>query len=268
MKLFRLPVFIAFIVSLVPAVFAQTSSQKRLAVPGAMLDDYEPTERGVLAVTFGAGYSKVPAGYDTWYPSGDFNLGLTKWLDIGISGSMSKSVFQDFQTTALGDSYISSKIRLLKEGKRRPGIAFQPVLEILGRPSLAQNALAPNKVNGAFGVIVGKNLHDWLRVYNHSGYFTRGIFFSSAAVEINRFTHVTPVAFASWGALTAGRDTAAELLLNSSRPDLGGSLGVRISKNWSAYGSVSRSFGRRDLNSVTVTVGGGITYTLRLWGRE
>ena len=123
--------------------------------------------------------------------------------------------------------------------------------------------------NAAFGGVVGKNLFDTVRVYVHSGYFTRGIYFASSALEITRFKRFTPVAFATYGILNSTqRNVAGPLRLNSSRPDLGGSLGLRLSKNWSAYGSVSRSLGRRDFNSVTVSVGGGISYTFRVWGHE
>ncbi len=249
-----------------PAQITQTEETRpRVSSPGALLDDYEIVEPRSITFTFGAGYVKVPSGWDVWAPSADFSMGLTRWMDISMYSSVSKTSIETFRTTAVGDSYINAKFILLKEGPGRPGIAFQPVLEVLGRPSLANNPLAPNKVNAVFGGMVGKNLWETIRVYNHTGYFTRGIVFTSAALEFTRLRRVTPVVFATFGALTAHRETVAERELNASRPDVGGTLGFRLAKDWSGWISVSRSIGRRDFNSVTVSVGGGVSYTWRPW---
>ena len=239
--------------------------RKRVSAPGALLDDYEVAEPRTITFTLGAGYVKVPAGHDVWMPSSDLSIGLTRWMDVSIYSSITKVSFEGFRTTAMGDAYINAKFVVLREGQRRPGIAFQPVLEVLGRPSLANNPLAPDKVNAAFGGLVGKSLWDRVRVYNHSGYFTRGIVFTSSVVEYTRFSRFTPVVFATFGALTRNRATAAELLANASRLDLGGTLGFRLAKDWSGYFSVGRSLGRRDLNSSNISIGGAISYTWRPW---
>lgn len=245
--------------------FDSSGPRKRISAPGALLDDYEVAEPGSFSFTFAAGYLKVPNGYDVWMPASDLSIGITRWMDISLYSSVSKNSFDTFRTTALGDSYINARFVVLREGRRRPGIAFQPVLEVLGRPSLANNPAAPDKVNAAFGGMIGKNLWQTVRVYNHSGYFTRGIAFSSAAMEVIRFSRFTPVVFATFGALTSNRETAAEMLANASRLDMGGTIGFRLAKNWSAYVSGSRSLGRRDYNSTTVAIGGGITWTWRPW---
>ncbi len=239
---------------------------QRMTVPAILLDDYDPVARGMVSMTFAGGYYRVVGGHDVSLPAMDVHIGLTSRLDIGVSTSLARTKFEDFQTTALGDAYIDAKIVLLKEGKRRPGLAFEPMLEILGRPSLANNPLAPNKVNAAFGGIIGKSLGDNFRVYNHTGYFTRGIVFSSAALEITRFNHVVPTLFCGYGRLTENREMIASLQLNSSRPDVGASLGFRLSKNWTGYVSTSRSLGRRDPNSIDFAISGGLSYSWRLFG--
>ncbi len=237
--------------------------RRRVSTPGALLDDYETVEPRSFTFTFGAGYLKVADGWDLWAPSSDLSIGITPWMDVSIYSSVTKVVFDTFRTTAVGDSYINAKFIVLREGGRRPGIAFQPVLEVLGRPSLANNSLAPGKVNAAFGGIIGKNLWETVRVYNHSGVFTRGIVFSSAAAEYTRLSRFTPVAFASFGAITRNRDLTAGMLANASRLELGGTLGFRLAKDWSGYVSVTRSLGRRDFNSTDISAGGAISYTWR-----
>lgn len=251
--------------SLTPAL-AQTLEGRRISAPGALLDDYEVVTPGTLTVTLGAFYGRVQAGHDRALPAADLRLGLTRRLDVGLSGSLAKTRFEEFGTTAPGDSYVSATVMALPEGRRRPGIAFQPVLEVLGRPSLANNALAPRKVNAVFGAMVGKSF-DHFRIYSHTGYFTRGIVFSGAALELYLFPRVTPSAYFTFGALTANRDVAASLLNNSSRPEIGGTLGFRLAENWSAYVSGGRSIGRRDVNSSEYHIGGGLSYTIKLWGR-
>ena len=240
-----------------------SGARKRVSTPGALLDDYEVAEPRSITFTFGAGYVKVPSGYDVWMPSSDLSIGLTRWMDVSVYSSLTRVSFEDFGTTAVGDAYINAKFVVLREGPRRPGIAFQPVLEVLGRPSLANNRLAPDKLNGAFGGLIGKNLWETFRVYNHTGYFTRGIVFTSSVVEYTRLRRFTPVVFATFGAITRNRDVTAELEANASRLDLGGTLGFRLAKDWSGYVSVSRSLGRQDFNSSVVSVGGAISYTWR-----
>lgn len=244
---------------------APTEPRRRMSAPATLLDDYAIAEPGSFNFTAGAGYTKVPAGFDASLPSFDLSIGLTQRVAVGFSSGFAKSAYDLFRISALGDAYIDAKVVLLRESKRRPGIAFQPVLEILGRPSLAQDSLAPAKVNAAFGGMIGKELWDTVRVYNHSGYFTRGIVFSSAALEVTRFSRFTPSVFAGFGSLTAGRDLAAQQRLNASRLDIGGGLGFNLAKKWSVFGSVGRSLGRRDPNSNTISVSGGISYAWKLW---
>ena len=162
----------------IPA-WAQTATRQRVSAPAALLDDYDVATPGTLTITWDAFYSRVKAGYDRSFPAAGLNLGLTRWIDLSFSSSLAKSRFERFGTTATGDSYVAAKVRVLGEGRRRPGVAFQPVLEVLGRASLANNVLAPDKVNAVLSGMVGKSFK-YLRIYNHSGYFTRGIFFSSA----------------------------------------------------------------------------------------
>lgn len=239
----------------------------RLQAPTALLDDYDGLPPGTLSITTGGGYAKVPVGFDATVPSFDLAFGLTRRISLHYSSGYVQSAYESFRITAMGDAYVSGKIVLLREKKHRPGVAFEPVLEILGRPSLAENLLAPSKVNGAFGGIVGKEFYDTIRIYNHSGYFTRGIMFSSTALDVTRFSHFTPTAFANVGSLTKGRDLAASLQLNVSRVDVGGGLGFAISKRVSVFGSVGRSVGRRDNNSNVISVNGGISYTWNPWSK-
>ena len=237
----------------------------RLKAPAALLDDYDVVAPGTLGITWSAFYNRLPLGDDRTLPSVDLTLGLLPWWDVSASASLTRSRFESFRTTAPGDYYVSTKVRILKEGRRRPGLALQPAFEVLGRSSLANHLLAPHKLNGVLGGMVGKSF-DSFRIYNHTGYFTRGIFFTSTAVELNLFSRITPTAFLTFGALTTQREVAALVQANASRPDIGGTLGFRLSKNLGGYVSGGHSIGRRDMNSSDYHLGGGLTYTIRLWG--
>lgn len=247
-----------------PQALAQITAQRRVSAPGGLLDDYEVTAPGTLSISLGVFYTRVNAGDDRAFPTADLSLGLSQRVDLNVSTSLTKSRFERFGTTAPGDSYLSAKFVVLPEGRRRPGVSFEPILEVLGRPSLANNALSPNKVNAVFGGLVGKSFNSF-RIYNHSGYFTRGIFFSSAALELGLFSRLIPTAYLTFGALTANRDVAASLENNSSRADLGGTLGFRLSQNWTGYVGAGRNIGRRDVNSSRYHVAGGVSYTWKLW---
>ena len=141
------------------------------------------------------------------------------------------------------------------------------MIEVLGTPSIANNLLAPGRVNFVMPLILQRSYSQW-RVYYMGGYLTRGLQFHSLAVEADWWAHVTPSVVLSHARLTRDLGLISELGLNRSRSDILGTVSVTFSPRWGVYGSVGSTFGRTDANSLRFQASGGITLNLRVWGRK
>jgi hypothetical protein len=256
---FALPVFA------LPA-WGQTQAQEHhISAPISFFDDAEVMTPGMLNVSNDFSYDSADAGHDTAYPGVSATLGLTKQLTFVASTGYDQSEFEQDSVNGVSDTYVGLKIVLRPEKKRWPAVAVKPSLEVLGDPSIHDNPLAPSRANFLIPVMVQKSFDLW-RVYYTGGYLTRGVVFHSLAWEWNQWSHVTPTVVLSYGRLVTEQDFLSELGLNRSRPDILVGAGVVLTPNWGFYGNLSRSFGRRDQNSIRYQISAGISYTFRVWG--
>jgi hypothetical protein len=245
---------------------APAQQKRRVSSPIAFYNDADPAPAGVLNITEYFSYHKVPAGRDMAAPSTYFSLGLHRRVDVTGGLSYVKSQFEESRINAVGDSYVGAKVLLFGEGRRRPALALNPLVEILGDASIADNPLAPERVNFVYPIVLQKSFDDF-RLYSEAGYLSRGIVFASAVYELNKFSRVTPVVILSHSRLTHELGLISELGLNRSRSDFTGGVGVALVPNWSVFVNAGRTFGRIDLNSTRYQVTAGLSFNLRLWGR-
>jgi len=262
-----LPALAILLLALASASVGRAQGERRrVSSPIAFYDDAEPVSPGVLSVSEYFSYGRVLAGRDISAPASYFNLGLHKRFDVSGGVALARSQFEESRINGPGDAYLGSKILILAESGRRPGLAFKPMLEVLGRASIADNPLAPDRINFVLPVAAQKSF-DYYRVYYMAGYVSRGIVFHSLAFEWNRWSRFTPMAIISSSRLTHELRLISELGLNRSRSDLVGGVVVAIRPNWSVFANTGRSFGRLDLNSTRYQVTAGTSFHLRLWGR-
>ncbi|HYM13307.1 MAG TPA: hypothetical protein VEU62_21390, partial [Bryobacterales bacterium] len=158
----------------VPAGAQEITERHRVSAPIAFYDDADVTPAGTLAVTAYAAYDRLQAGQDVSGPSTYFSLGLHPRCSVFGDVGRVHSRFEQFRLGGLSDSYFGGKILLLREGRLRPALAAEPILEVLGQPSLADNLLAPNRVNFVQTLIAQKTAESY-RFYYMAGYLTRGI---------------------------------------------------------------------------------------------
>ena len=252
----------------VPAASGQSQLERhRVSSPIALYDDADPAPRGTLSVGSYFAYGKFVAGQDTSAPSLYLNLGVHRRFDVSGDVAFVRSEFERSRVNGIGDSYFGAKILILSEGRRRPALAVKPMIEILGRPSIADNVLAPSRVNFVPSLLAQKSFDNY-RVYYMGGYITRGILFQSLGWEWNRWSRITPVAILSTSRLTQELRLVGDLGLNRSRSDVAGGATIAITRTWSVYGMAGRSFGREDLNSAHYQLTGGVNFNLRLWGEK
>lgn len=254
---------------LASCVLAQqtTTERRRLSAPIAFYDDADISPPGTFQVSEGICYTKVPAGRNLSFSSTYVDLALNRRVEIIASVSDARSSYEGTLITGLGDSYFGSKFLIVAEGKRRPGVAVEPMVEVLGPSSLAFSALAPDRVNYVLPVAFQKSF-DQARVYGMAGYVTRGIAFTSLAFELNRWSRVTPMVVVSGSRVTREVDLLSELGLNRSQVDALGGASVELRRGLSVFAMAGRSFGRKDVNSVSYQLTGGLNVTFRLWGEK
>ena len=239
--------------------------RRRVNAPTAFYDDAEIVAPGWINTGLYYSYTKVPAGRDLSFPSVYVAVGLNKRIGISGSTSYARSQFEDIQINARGDSFLAAKFLLLPEGERRPAVAVEPMIEMLGDASIGDSPLSPKRVNYIFPLILQKSF-DSFRTYYTAGYLTRGIIFNSIVFEVNKWSRVTPIVIVAGSRLTNELAFISELGLNRSRSDLIAGAIVAIRPGLSVFANTGRSFGRIDLNSARYRATLGLSFNARLWG--
>lgn len=237
---------------------------RRISSPISFYEDADTTAPGVLNISQGVDYDRVQPGKDFSGPSSYFSVGLNRRLDLSASLGYVRSQFETIRINGLADTYIGVKAVVLGGKARRPAIAIQPTIEVLGDASIDNNLLAPRRVNFMLPVIVQESFESF-RTYYTVGYLSRGIFFQSLAYELNQWARVTPTVVVSHSRLTRELGLVSDLGLNRSRTDLLGGIAVNVTPVLTIYGSAGRSVGRLDANSAVYQFSGGISLNLRLW---
>jgi hypothetical protein len=242
-----------------------STETQRLSSPTAQIDDAYVPDPGTFSIGMDFGYSNVGVGDDFSFPGGSVSLGLTNRVAFVGSAGYVRSRYEDIRVNGAGDAYAGLKFRITEESGGVPGIAVKPMMEVLGEPSIHNNPLAPDRVNAVFPVAVEKSFEQF-RTYYTTGYYTRGIVFHTLALEMNRWSFLTPYAIIWHGRLTKDTDFVSELQLNVSRSDVLFGVGFPIKPGWSAYGNVSRTIGRTDPNSSDYQISSGFQISTKLWG--
>lgn len=265
-RIMRLVRGMAFLVTVLPGLAQVPTAEipRRISSPISFYDDADITKPGTINMSQDIEYARTVGGKDFAFPSSYFSAGLNKRLEVSGGIGYVRSQFEELRVNGLADTYIGGKVLLFAEGKRRPALAVKPTLEVLGAPSIANNLLAPGRVNFLLPFMVEKSFEQF-RVYYTVGYLTRGLFFQSLAYELNHWSRVTPTVILLHSRLTHELRLVSDLGLNRSRSDVLGSVAVTLSPHWSVYGSAGRSFGRTDVNSARYQLSGGFSVNFRVW---
>jgi hypothetical protein len=250
-----------------PLIVQAQGKGRRISSPIAFYDDADISAPGMIHVSEYFSYTKVPAGRDMSFPSTYLSLGFNERLGVSASFSYARSQFEESRINALGDVYLRGKLLVLPEGDRRPALAVEPMVEVLGDASIADNPLAPDRLNYVLPLVLQKSF-DYYRVYYMAGYLTRGIIFNSLAVELNTWSRVTPLVIVSASRLTHELGLISDFGLNRSRSDVVGGAAVMIRPGLAVFANAGRSIGRIDLNSSRYQVTVGFSFSARLWGEK
>jgi hypothetical protein len=230
---------------------------------GAWLDDATVLAPGAGWATVSFGYWRTPLAREIDVPMMDGGVGLTNRVQVGFS----VPVYHVGEpggplTRGLGDLYLNAKIQLRDAATSSNGVGFAviPVLEILS----FQPGPDESRLQWALPASVEVQREGW-RAFGTAGYFSRGALFAAAGGELALTDRAWLV-----GAITQSHsvDTdnlSAALGLAKTRTDVSAGLTISATPGIALFGSVGRTISRRDDNSASLAVTGGVSYSFTAW---
>jgi hypothetical protein len=248
-----------------PAV-APVSSSASVAVPGAgirqfgaWLDDASLLEPGSALTAISLGVVRSAGGRQTDFPIVDASIGLTPRVQIGLTLPYYRLTFTDGSRAAgLGDVYLASKIGVVDPAKTSSGfgLAVSPLLEVLADA----DPLAGRRFHVGLPVSV-----EWrqpkYRLYGSSGWFSRGAFFTSGAVEIPLTERVVATGVLSHTRSLKDDPDADAIGMSKARTDLMGGAAFFATPSVAIYGSLGRTISAQDANAASFMLGAGVSMT-------
>lgn len=230
---------------------------------GSWLDDASVLPPGEGWATISFGYAVSPFGHQTDFPVIDGTVGLTRRAQFGATLPYFRLHFPDGGNfSGFGDVYLSGKFSLRDPAARSGGIgvAVGPMLEVLSQPD--------PRTGGRlyWGAPVSLEFRaPSYRVYGSSGYFSRGAFFSSGAVEVP----LTPRLIVT-GALIHMRslndDLAADALgVSKTRIDLAGAAVYVLTPSIATFGSIGRTISAPADSGTSLALNAGVSIKVAGW---
>ena len=236
---------------------------------GVWLDDATVSPSGQGWATFSFGYTRAPFGRQWDAPSIDAGIGLPQRFQVSISAPVSRVDYTDGTTTrSVGDAYGAVKVALFDptEKGRSFGLAIVPVVELLGKDSVAEGA---GRVFWALPIAIEKRFEAF-RAYGTVGYFSRGSAFASGAVEVPLNDRITATAALSHSRSLEDHPVSDAEGLASSRWDLSGGAVYFFSQKATFFASLGRTVSRVDANgsSFSFAAGASFGFQHRIGGRR
>jgi hypothetical protein len=224
---------------------------------GSWLDDASLAEPGGGWASVSLGLVRSSGGRQMDFPVGDVGFGLSPRIQVGLTIPYYRLNFSDgSQAAGVGDIYFAGKIGLIDpaQSKNGFGAAFTPVVEILNDPDEL----------GGRAYHVGLPLSvEWrqpkYRVYGSSGWFSRGAFFGSGAVEVPLSNRVVVTGVLSHTRALNDDPNADALGLSKARTDASGGAAFILTPSIALYGSVGRTISAQDANAASFMMSGGMS---------
>jgi hypothetical protein len=221
---------------------------------GAWLDDASAAGRGAGYTSIGVGYWRMMASSQTNLPMLGVGLGVTDRMQVGASVPFYRARYDGGSASGMDDLYLSAKYTLVDPTLTLSefGLAISPTMEVL-------SSVNPDgRIHFAVPVSAELRRQPW-RVYGSAGLFTRGSFFSGAALEWS-----APAGMVLTGSLTQSYSLKDDAVLDSlgiGRQRMDVSLGVAYPLGTSAatFVNVGRSLTSMEEGGTSLALSGGIS---------
>ena len=223
---------------------------------GSWLDDANVMEVGDAYFNVGFGYWKMAGFREFDAPMIDGGVAVKRRVQVGVSVPYYRANEPGGPVASgFGTVYLSTKVQLRDAAAHRVGFAVTPAVEILS----SAPATGQGRVSWALPLSVEVQQTGW-RTYGSAGYFSRGALFAAGALEkaINARTSVT-------GSISHSHSIDPDPLsvalgLSQTRTDIAGGASVMATPKIAMYGSVGRTISKRDSNSASMMLTGGVSF--------
>lgn len=222
---------------------------------GAWLDDASASTRGEGYTSIGVGHWRMLGSSQTNLPMLGVGLGMTDRLQVGASVPFYRAQFDGGSASGMDDVYLSAKYTLVDPTLTLSefGLAISPTMELLSAGS------PDGRVH--FAVPVSLELRRQpFRVYGSAGLFTRGSFFSGAALEWS-----SPLGAVFSGSLTQSYSLKDDAVLDSlgigrQRMDVSVGAAFPMGAMAATFVNVGRSLSSLEEGGTSLGLSGGISF--------
>jgi hypothetical protein len=222
---------------------------------GAWLDDASAAGRGEGYTSIGVGHWRMLGSTQTNLPMVGVGIGVTDRMQVAASVPFYRASYEGGSASGMDDVYLSGKYTIIDPTLTLSefGLAISPTIELLSAGS------PDGRVHFAIPVSVELRRLPF-RVYGSAGLFTRGSFFSGAALEWS-----SPGGMVLSGALTQSYSLKDDAVLDSmgiGRQRMDVSLGVahQLGTMAAAFVNVGRSLTSVEEGGTSLALSGGVSF--------
>lgn len=234
----------------------------RVRALGAWLDDASVLPPGETWVAVSASKWALPVATGADAPVIDLSVGVTERVQASVSVPYFRAAPTSGETLrGVGDIYVTTKV-VLREATDDGGVglAIAPTAEILSRSSIVDTS--SRRVNWVLPLNLERRFTTG-RVYGSTGWFSRGAFFVSAALERYVTDAFSLSAAATHSSSTDDSALSGELGLGRRRLDVSGTAVYSVSPAMAVFASLGRTVWGRDADSTRVIASGGVSMKVR-----
>ena len=230
---------------------------------GAWLDDASLLPPGSGSVSVSFSYFRSPVFREFDVPVIDGGLGMWRRLQFGFSVPYYHANEPGGPVArGLGDLYLNTKVQLRDPSAHKNGIGFAvtPVLEVLSSDP------GPEGSRYHWAVPISLEVQrSRVRGFASTGYFSRGSLFASGALEFAVSDRLWTTGTITRSHSTKPDEFSRSLGLSQSRTDVNGGVTLMVAPTIAVFGNVGRTISRRDANSASLVVSGGLSYSFAAW---
>ncbi|MEW5977605.1 MAG: hypothetical protein AB1898_17565 [Acidobacteriota bacterium] len=251
-------------------------AQEASPVPGSIstlaffLDSTDTLEPHAVWISNILTYRQAQDGKEIDLPALAVSYGIHSEIQVSFSIPYFRSKYgSDFRINGIGDKFLSVKFQALNADRRPIGLAFEPVIEILGKGSLAAGELGPGKYNLALPILVQKNFERF-SLFGEAGYITRRAAFAGIGFDAAVAPKVGVMLNLLYSKSTSFSELSREFGLLQSRADANVGLYYVFKPNLSLFVSGGRTIteldpvGTRYILNFGLNVGFNLRDMLRL----
>ena len=222
---------------------------------GAWLDDASAAGPGEGYTSIGVGHWRMLGSTQTNLPMLGVGVGVTDRMQVGASVPFYRASYEGGSASGMDDVYLSAKYTLVDPTLTLSefGLAISPTMEVLSAGS------PDGRVHFAVPVSVELRRQPF-RVYGSAGLFTRGSFFSGAALEWS-----APGGMALTGSLSQSYSLKDDAILDSmgigrQRTDVSFGVAYPLGTMAATFVNVGRSLTSLEEGGTSLALSGGISF--------